>query len=266
MNKCGVTLDAAVPTGNNAFELVEPGKRTFDLPSSFVPTQRSAVLSGGSDAIFAVRRDQFNATLCQLLIERITVVGAIPNKSSGASVGDGLIEGSFDKGDFMWASRSRVHGEWKTMSVSNNHELRTLAPLGLSHFGSPFFATTKVPSMKHSDRSIRPASSRCRARLSRICRITPDLTQRVKRLKQVHPEGKRSGKSAQAAPVRKTQRMPLRTARSLCSCGLPRPSARRTVAGISGSRIAHCSSVSSSLRVMTKPIHAEKSIDYPFMK
>jgi hypothetical protein len=30
------------------------------------------------------------------------------------------------------------------------------------------------------------------------------------------------------------------------------------VAGMSGSRIAHCSSVSSSLRAMTKPVHAEK--------
>lgn len=258
MNKCGVTLDATIPPCNHAFELVEPGERAFNLPSPFVSTQRAAVLSGSLNPVLAMRRNQFNAALCQLLIERITVVGAIPNKSSGSSHCDGLIEGSFDKGDFMWASRSRVHGEWKTMSVSNNHELRTLAPLGLSHLGSPFFATTKVPSMKHSDRSIRPASSRCRARLSRICRITPDLTQRVKRLKQVHPEGKRSGKSAQAAPVRKTQRMPLRTARSLCSCGLPRPSARRTVAGMSGSRIAHCSSVSSSLRAMTKPVHAEK--------
>jgi hypothetical protein len=252
MNKCGVTLNAAIPPCNHAFELVKPGERPLNLPPSFVSTQWATVLAGRLDPVLAVWRNQFNAALCQLLIERITVVGAIPNKSLGSSHGDGFIEGSFDKGDFMWASRSRVHGEWKTMSVSNNHELRTLAPLGLSHFGSPFFATTKVPSMKHSERSIRPVSSRCRARLSKICRITPDLTQRVKRLKQVHPEGKRSGRSAQAAPVRKTHRMPLSTARSLCNCGLPRPSARRTGVGISGSRMAHCSSVSSSLRAMAK--------------
>lgn len=252
MNKCGVTLDAAVPSGNHAFELVKPGERPLDLPPSLVSAQWAAILTGRLDPVLAMRRNQFDAALCQRLIERITVVGAIPNKSSGSSHRDGFIEGRFDKGDFMWASRSRVHGEWKTMSVSNNHELRTLAPLSLSHFGSPFFATTKVPSMKHSERSIRPVSSRCRARLSRICRITPDLTQRVKRLKQVHPDGNRSGRSAQAAPVRKTHRMPLSTARSLCSCGLPRPSARRTAAGISGSRIAHCSSVSSSLRAIAK--------------
>ncbi len=199
-------------------------------------------------------------------MEVAPVVGTIPNKSSGSSHGDGFIEGSLDKGDFMWASRSRVHGEWKTMSVCNNHELRTLAPLGLSHFGSPFFATTKVPSIKHSDRSIFPACSKCRASASSMCLMTPALTHRVKRLKHVQPDGKRLGKSAHAAPVRSTHKMPLSTALSLWTTGRPRPSARRTGAGISGSRIAHCSSVSSSLRAMMKPRHVEKSVDYLFMK
>jgi hypothetical protein len=266
MDESGIAFNAAVPARDDTLELVEPGKGALDLPTPSVATQRSPILRGHFDSIALMRRNQFNAALCQPLIERITVVGAIPDKSPGSSHGDGFIEGSFDKGDFMWASRSRVHGEWKTMSVCNNHELRPLAPLGLSHFGSPFFATTKVPSMKHSDKSICPTSSRWRARASRICRITPALTQRLKRLKQVDPEGNRSGKSAQAAPVRSTHKTPLSTARSLWTSGRPRPSARRTGAGISGSRIAHCSSVSSSLRAMTTPPHAEKSIDYLFMK
>lgn len=42
-------------------------------------------------------------------------------------------------GDFMWASRSRVHGERKTMRVSNNHELRTFAAPGLFNSWPPFF-------------------------------------------------------------------------------------------------------------------------------
>jgi hypothetical protein len=144
------------------------------------------------------------------------------------------------------------------MSVSNNHELRTLAPLGLSHFRSPFFATTKVPSMKHSDKLICPASSRWRASVSSICRMTPALTQRLNRLKQVDPEGNRSGKSAQAAPVRSTHKIPFSTARLLCTSGQPRPSDRRTVSGISGQSIAHCPSVSSSLRAMIKTRHVRK--------
>ncbi len=266
MNKGGVMLNAPVPSGKHALELIKPCESAFDFPAPGVTPQRSPVLGHCFLPVALMRCDQFNTVLCQSLIERITVVGAIPNKSSGSSHGDGFIDGSLDKGDFMWTSRSRVHGEWKTMSVCNNHELRPFAPLGLSHFRPPFFATTKVPSMKHSDKSIFPASCRCRASASSICRMTPAFTQRLKRLKQVEPEGNRSGRSAQHAPVRNTHKIPLSTARSLCTSGRPRPSARRTMTGMSDSRTAHCSSVSSSLRAMMKPLHAEKNIDYLLIK
>jgi hypothetical protein len=109
-----------------------------------------------------------------------------------------------------------------------------------------------VPSIKHSERSILPRSSRSRASASKIACSTPWRIQRLKRRKQVEPEGKRSGRSAHAAPVRSTQRMPFTTARSLCTTGLPRPSARGTTFGIKGSRMAHCSSVSSSRFPMLK--------------
>ncbi|ANB73100.1 hypothetical protein AYM40_12550 [Paraburkholderia phytofirmans OLGA172] len=59
----------------------------------------------------AVRGDQFDASLRKLFIERITVIGKIPNNSSGLSRRGVFIECSFDKGNFMWASRGRVHGE-----------------------------------------------------------------------------------------------------------------------------------------------------------
>ena len=64
-----------------------------------------------------MRGDQLDASDSKLLIERITVVGTIPDKASGSSYGEGCIEGSVDKGDFMWRSRRRVHSEWKTRSV-----------------------------------------------------------------------------------------------------------------------------------------------------
>jgi hypothetical protein len=59
----------------------------------------------------AVPGDQFDASLRELFIERITVIGNITNNSSGSSQRGVFIERSFDKGDFMWASRRRVHGE-----------------------------------------------------------------------------------------------------------------------------------------------------------
>lgn len=241
-----------IPAGQDAAVLIEPGEGAFDLPTAAVASKLPSVLGRRPLAPAPMWRNHFNTGLCQPLIERITVVGTIPDKSSGSSHGEGFIERSFDKGDFMWASRSRVHGDRKTVSVCNNHELRTLAPLGLSHFGAPFFATTKVPSIKHSARSMPPRSSRSCASASRIFRITPSPTQTENRLKQVVDEGYRSGKSFQAAPVRITHSTPFITDRLSCTSGRPLPSARRPGSGIKGSRIAHCSSVSSSFLAMRK--------------
>ncbi len=246
MNKSGKTMMVIFPTSQDTSEFVEPCKCALDFPSSAIAAQFSPVLRRGSDAIAFMRRNHFNTLFCQLLIERITVIGTIPNKSLGSSQGDGFIEGSFDKGDFMWASRSRVHGDRKTASVRNNHELRAFAPLGLSHFEPPFFATTKVPSMKHSAKLMSPRFSRSRASASSNCRITPSRIQREKRRKQVEYDGNTSGKSSQAAPVRKIHRMPFITDRLSCTGGRPRPSARRPSFGIKGPKIAHCSSVKSS--------------------
>jgi hypothetical protein len=252
MDKGSEVIKESIPSRQHTLEFVQPGEQALNLPSSAVTPERALILCLRSNTIAFVRSDQLNALGSKPAIERITIVGAIPDKSFGSSQREGLIEGSFDKGDFMWRSTSRVHGEWKTCSVRNNHELCTLAPLGLSDARAPFFATTKVPSIKHSDRSILPRSSRSRASASSIARSTPWRTQRLKRRKQVEPDGKRSGRSAHPAPVRSTHRMPLSTARSLCVTGLPRPSARSATFGIRGSRIAHCSSVSSARLAMQK--------------
>jgi hypothetical protein len=254
MNESEKMFDQSVPAHEDALVFVKPGEQALDFPAALVAPEDTVVLGLWLAAIGAMGGDQRNALRCKALIERITVVGTIPDKSLGSSHRESLSEGSFDKGDLMWRSRSRVHGEWKTRSVCNNHELRTLAPLGLSHCAAPFFATTKVPSIKHSERSILPRCSKSRARASKIACSTPWRIQRLKRRKQVDPEGKRSGRSAQAAPVRNTHKIPFMTARSLCTTGLPRPSSRGTDFGIKGSRIDHCSSVSSSRLPMHKNV------------
>jgi hypothetical protein len=264
MNEGEEMLDQPIPAHHHALVFVQPGEQPFNLPAAPVSPENALVLGCGSAPVSAMRGDQRNALRRKALIEWITVVGTIPDKSFGLSQRDGLSEGSFDKGDLMWRSRSRVHGEWKTRSVCNNHELRTLAPLGLSHCAAPFFATTKVPSIKHSERLIFPRCSKSRANASKIACNTPWRIQRLKRRKQVDPEGKRSGRSAHAAPVRNTHRTPFITARSLCTTGRPRPSARGSGLGISDSRIAHCSSVSSSRLPMHKnvPMGSRKVQNY----
>jgi hypothetical protein len=152
----------------------------------------------------------------------------------------------------MRRSRGGTQGERKTKTVCHCHELRTFAPLGRSHTSAPFFATTKVPSMKHSDRSSLPRSFRSRANASRVRSNVPSCTQRWNRRWQVWYGGYRSGRSAHWALVRRIHKMPFNTSR-LLRHGRPRPSARRGISPISGSTTAHCASVksmaASSLRI-----------------
>jgi hypothetical protein len=155
-----------------------------------------------------------------------------------------------DKPDFMRRSILRVDGERKTRAVCHCHELRTLAPLGLSHFAAPFFAVMNVPSIKHSDKSNSPRVRRSSAKVSSTRLSVPSLTQCWNRRWQVWYGGNRAGKSHQRAPERNIQRTLFITSRS-SRRGLPRP----LMAGgwsKSGSIKDHCSSVSSSCRAMLK--------------
>ena len=160
MDKGFVMLNASIVSGNNPFEFIQPGENPFNLPSSFVSSKLPSILRSWLNSVVFMWCDQLNTFQCKSFIERITVIGTIPDNSCGLFHSESFIDGSFDKGDFMWASRSRVQGECKTISVGNNHELRTFAALGPFNGWAPFFATAKVPSMKHSDKSIPPLASR----------------------------------------------------------------------------------------------------------
>ena len=99
-------FDAAVPARKHTLELIEPCESTLDFPASDVTPQRSPVLRRCFLPVALMWCDQFNTALRQPLIERITVIGAIPDKSFGSSHGDDFIDGSLDKGDFMWTSEA----------------------------------------------------------------------------------------------------------------------------------------------------------------
>ncbi|MDB5761622.1 MAG: hypothetical protein JWQ21_617 [Herminiimonas sp.] len=152
------------------------------------------------------------------------------------------------------------------MSVSNNHELRTLAPLGLSHVHPPFFryhegAVNKAfgqidlshlfqvahQGFKHlaHDPCLDPATEPSKAGAAGrkpLWRIGP-------------------GSAGTQHPQNPIQYCPVTMHVRSASPGKS-PCRGRNQWG----RIAHCSSVSSSLRAMMQPLHAEKSVDLLFMK
>jgi hypothetical protein len=152
----------------------------------------------------------------------------------------------------MRRSRRRVDGDRKTMKVCHSHELRAFTPFRGAHSAPPFLATTKVPSMKHSERSICPRSTKSRAKASSTSRSVPSRDHCWKRRWQVWYGGNLSGKSCQREPLRSIRSTPSMTSR-VSLHGRPRRSSRRGGSGMSGPIVAHCSSVSSSPRRFAMP-------------
>src|SRR5438128_6818266 len=148
MHKTKKVLSLIFITHNQTAKVLQPREQPLDFPSSPVAPQWSAVLCDGFLPVPLVRRDHFNTCLSQGLIKRVRVIRLVTNQSSGLLTDKALSESAFDKGDFMRRSRACVDGERKTRAVCHCHELRTLAPLGLSHVEAPFLAVTNVPSIK----------------------------------------------------------------------------------------------------------------------
>jgi hypothetical protein len=217
---------------------VHPGEQAFNTPSLTVATQSSAVLRFGFRSVESVRSNYFDTILLKFAIERIRVIRSITNESLGSSLKEATLESLSNKGDFMRRSRRKVYGERKTRAVCHCHELSSLAPLGFSDTGAPFFATTKVASMKHSSRLNLPRSSRSLASASSIPRSLPERTHSCRRRWHVWCGGNLSGISCQRAPVRKTQTIPLTISR-FDRLGRPLPSARTTCLGMKDSIYVH---------------------------
>ena len=185
MGKGQEILNMVFIAHNNTPEVMHPGKETFNMPSSAIASQDTTILRGRFSSVLLVRGDKFNALSSKDLIQWVTVVGPISNQSLRLILDEAFFESIPDKGDFMRRSRRSVQGDRKTRAICHCHELRTLAPLGLSDTEAPFFATTKVASIKHSLRSNLPRSRRSVASASRILRNTPERTHSWNRRWQV---------------------------------------------------------------------------------
>src|ERR1700759_646705 len=235
-------------THQNPTEVLQPREQPLDLPPPLVTSKLAPILRGRLLTIRLVRGNQLHILLSQLFVQRVGVIRLITNQALRRVVNETLDKSFANKCDFMRRSILRVNGERKTIAVCHCHELRTLAPLGLSDFAAPFFAMMNVPSIKHSERSNSPRVRKSSANVSSTCLSVPSLTHCWNLRWQVWYGGNLAGKSHQRAPERRIQRTPFITSRS-SRRGLPRPLmvGRRSK---SGAIKDHCSSVSSSRRAI----------------
>jgi len=225
-------------------KVLQPSKQSLNLPASAITTQRSTVLGAGFLSVDLMWSDHLNTLLAQAFIQRITVIRSISDQSFRSHLRKPGLEGRLNQLHFMRRSTSNGYGDRKTSAVCHCHELCTLAPLGFSHPAAPFFAMTKLPSMKHSVRSNLPRSLTSFTSARNTFSNVPQRTHSWKRRWQVWYGGYLSGISCHGAPVRKTHKMPFRISRSFTR-GLPRPSILLFGFGRSGLTTSHCSSLRS---------------------
>lgn len=94
MNKGGKVLVEPVPACHCPLERIEPGKKSFDFPTATITPQGATILRCFTLSIAPMWCDHLNPLGSKGVIERITVIGTIPNNSSGLSHCDNFIEGS----------------------------------------------------------------------------------------------------------------------------------------------------------------------------
>jgi len=118
----------------------------------------------------------------------------------------------------------------------------SLATLGFTDCGAPFFAEAKLPSRNVSSHLSKPSPSRVPSK-ARHARATHLLLHYFNHRQQVAGEGHLSGRDRHADPVLSTQRMTSRQVRFEAH-GRSRLSLRRLGTGSGGSINSHCASVS----------------------
>lgn len=244
MNKADVVFNQAIKTNQDPTIILKPCKQSFNFPSSPIAAEFAPVLGPGFLSIGSMRGDQFHSIFSQLRIQWIAVIRFVADQTLRQLFGEHSFQSRLYEGDLMRRSTASGYGDRKTRAVCHCHDLCTFAPLGFSHPLAPFFAMTKVPSMKHSVKSRSPRSFMSFTNILRITSNVPERTHSWKRRWQVWYGGYRSGKSFHGAPVRMIHKIPLRISR-LSRRGLPRPSGRFGGCGMRGLITSHCSSVRS---------------------
>ena len=168
-------LDVVFPSGNEAAEVVHPGKETLHLPSSLVASQRTSILRLA--AATAIGRDQLDAILFfEFFIEPIGVVGFVADESGGELIEKASGKNLFHKLALGWRSALHRYGERKTVASGDSDDLGALAAAGGADGEAPFLALAKVASTNASSKFNWPRSCRCLASRRRASTSFPFRT------------------------------------------------------------------------------------------
>ena len=171
---------------NQPPEVLKPGKQTLYLPSAPIASQFSTVLGVRFFASLAMGCDHFDTSILkESIVKWIAVVRLITNQLIRGILSKAAVYRILDKRYFVGRSAFHVSGDRKTRSVCNCHDLGAFAAFCLADSKTPFFAGTKVPSIKASRISMPPRSYRSCASSWAISLKAPCFTHCWNRLWQV---------------------------------------------------------------------------------
>ena len=236
-------------TNQQSAELTEPGIGSLHDPAPFVSPQSCVHLRSACPlVVLPVGRDQLDGSLLQPLAQRVGVVSRLgdyalrllPRPAFRAWDAD-FGERGFRKRNFCRRGTFQPNSQRKTLTVDQYHPLRSLAALGFTDCGAPFFAGAKLPSRKVSSHFSRPSSSSAPSSARHASSQTPSSSHCFSRRQQVAGEGNSSGRNRHAAPVCRIHRMPSKHGPVRCprSASVVPP---RFGSGSNGSISSHCSS------------------------
>ena len=248
-------------TNQQAAELSEPSIGSLHNPAAKIAPQFASVFVSPFLVVVPVRHNQFDAALLQSPTQRVGIITAIGNHALGLlpwaafrTWNADFAERGLRKRNFTRRGTFQPNSQRKTLTVDQYHPLRSLATLGFTDCGAPFFAGAKLPSRKVSSHLSRPSSSSAPSNARQASSQTPSSSHCLSRRQQVVGEGNSSGRNRHAAPVWRIHKMPSKQAR-FGAGGRPRLSLRRLGFGSKGSTNCHCSSVNSFCRFFMPEAH-----------
>src|SRR3989449_8642532 len=246
----------AFPAAGEPAEVFQPGKQPLDFPAAQWPSILRALAF-----LLPVGRNQLDPWFAsQPFVQRVAVVGPIPDHALRHGGDVALAERVFDQFRLMWRSACNPHGERKTMAVRDCHDLAPFAAARWTNAIAPFLAPMNEASMKVSSSPSWPRANRSSQSAHRIPSRTPARCHCWKRRWQVWYGPYRAGRSCQGAPVRRIQSTPLSTRRASLQ-GRPRPSRRRFwFHSTRGLRCSHCPSLRSAMPLICFNSAREASI------
>ena len=91
---------APLVAGDESARVLEPGEESLDSPAAFVAPERAAVL-GQIDAIASMRSNQLDVVRGEGPVERVAVIGRVPDEPRGVVREEAGIQRRFDERDFV---------------------------------------------------------------------------------------------------------------------------------------------------------------------